>query len=182
MKYWPVMFETYVWFFSHLNEHFLFAISWFLHYSHRVHTLFIVLRCRQKIEKLYPGNNVYFCCDNNIINRFVLYRHHTAHAWTFVQRIISYQNKRKKINCTHRYVLLVSGRSSLLRYHKSIKQVLALPVRVFQNLMHLSAVPPPDARSPWWWGDQAIAFTAAMWSVKVYTGWLVMVAWNRILV
>ena len=28
---------------------------------------------------------------------------------------------------------------------------------------HLSAVPPPLASSPWWWGDQAMAFTAATW-------------------
>lgn len=34
-------------------------------------------------------------------------------------------------------------------------------VAVFQNLMHLSAVPPPDAMSPCWWGDQARALTAA---------------------
>lgn len=44
------------------------------------------------------------------------------------------------------------------------------PVRVFQNRMHLSAVPPPEAKRPWWWGDHAIAFTAAKWSVYVWTG------------
>lgn len=37
-------------------------------------------------------------------------------------------------------------------------------VLVFQNLMHLSAVPPPEARRPFWWGDQPMAFTAAEWS------------------
>lgn len=31
------------------------------------------------------------------------------------------------------------------------------PVRVFQKRMHLSAVPPPLAKRPWWWGDHAIA-------------------------
>lgn len=44
------------------------------------------------------------------------------------------------------------------------------PVNVFQNLMHLSAVPPPDANRPWWCGDHAIALTAAKWSVYVWTG------------
>ena len=37
------------------------------------------------------------------------------------------------------------------------------PVSVFQNLMYLSAVPPPEAKRPWWCGDQAMAFTAATW-------------------
>ena len=49
--------------------------------------------------------------------------------------------------------------------------VLTWPVSVFQNLMHLSAVPPPLANSPWWWGDQAMALTAAKCSVKAWTGW-----------
>jgi hypothetical protein len=43
-------------------------------------------------------------------------------------------------------------------------------VVVFQNRMHLSAVPPPDASSPWRWGDQAIALTAAVCSVYFSTG------------
>lgn len=43
-------------------------------------------------------------------------------------------------------------------------------VRVFQNRMHRSAVPPPDARRPCWWGDQAMAFTAARCSVYCCTG------------
>ena len=33
----------------------------------------------------------------------------------------------------------------------------------------LSAVPPPVARSPCWWGDQAKALTAALWSVNLFT-------------
>ena len=41
-----------------------------------------------------------------------------------------------------------------------------------ENLMYLSAVPPPLARSPWWWGDQAIAFTAARCSVYLLS-WIV---------
>lgn len=44
------------------------------------------------------------------------------------------------------------------------------PLVVFQKRMHLSAVPPPDARSPVWWGDQAIAFTAAVCSVNFRIG------------
>ena len=36
--------------------------------------------------------------------------------------------------------------------------------------MHLSAVPPPDARSPCWCGDHAIALTAAVCSVNRNTG------------
>jgi len=43
-------------------------------------------------------------------------------------------------------------------------------VVVFQNRMHLSAVPPPDASRPWRWGDQAIALTAAVCSVYFSTG------------
>lgn len=44
------------------------------------------------------------------------------------------------------------------------------PVKVFQNRMQRSAVPPPDASSPCWCGDQAIAFTAARCSVYCCTG------------
>lgn len=44
------------------------------------------------------------------------------------------------------------------------------PVRVFQNRMQRSAVPPPEASSPCWCGDQAIAFTAARCSVYCCTG------------
>jgi len=44
------------------------------------------------------------------------------------------------------------------------------PLAVFQNLIHLSAVPPPDARRPCWCGDHAIALTAAVCSVKRNTG------------
>lgn len=33
-----------------------------------------------------------------------------------------------------------------------------------------SAVPPPEASKPCWWGDQATALTAAMWSENVRTG------------
>lgn len=36
--------------------------------------------------------------------------------------------------------------------------------------MLLSAVPPPETKSPWWWGDQAIALTAALWSSNLQTG------------
>lgn len=41
---------------------------------------------------------------------------------------------------------------------------------VFQNLMHLSAVPPPLARRPLVWGDQAKALTAAKCEVNLQTG------------
>lgn len=44
------------------------------------------------------------------------------------------------------------------------------PVRVFQKRMQRSAVPPPEARRPCWWGDQAMAFTAAKCSVYCCTG------------
>lgn len=44
------------------------------------------------------------------------------------------------------------------------------PVNVFQKRMQRSAVPPPLANSPWWCGDQAIAFTAAMCSEYDWTG------------
>ena len=43
-------------------------------------------------------------------------------------------------------------------------------VCVFQNLMCLSAVPPPVANKPFWWGDQPIALTAAVWSWNLASG------------
>ncbi len=45
-----------------------------------------------------------------------------------------------------------------------------VPERVLRNLMVLSAVPPPETRSPCWWGDQAIALTAATWSLNLMIG------------
>ena len=44
------------------------------------------------------------------------------------------------------------------------------PVRVFQNRMVLSAVPPPDARIPCWCGDHVKALIAAEWSVYLCMG------------
>lgn len=44
------------------------------------------------------------------------------------------------------------------------------PVSVFQKRMQRSAVPPPEASRPCWWGDQAMAFTAAKCSVYCCTG------------
>lgn len=46
----------------------------------------------------------------------------------------------------------------------------ACPVRVFQKRRQRSAVPPPEASRPCWWGDQAMAFTAARWSLYCCTG------------
>ena len=46
----------------------------------------------------------------------------------------------------------------------------AVSVVVFQKRMHRSAVPPPDASSPCWCGDHAMAFTAAVWSPYRSTG------------
>ena len=46
----------------------------------------------------------------------------------------------------------------------------AVEVVVFQKRMHLSAVPPPEASRPCWWGDQAMALTAAVWSENLSTG------------
>ena len=51
-------------------------------------------------------------------------------------------------------------------------QCIGLHVRVFQNLMHLSAVPPPLHIAPCWCGDQAMAFTAATWSVNFTNGFV----------
>lgn len=45
-------------------------------------------------------------------------------------------------------------------------------VFVFQNRIHRSAVPPPDARRPWTWGDQVIALTAALCSQYFRIGWV----------
>lgn len=44
------------------------------------------------------------------------------------------------------------------------------PVSVFQKRMQRSAVPPPEASRPCWWGDQAMALTAAKCSVYCCTG------------
>ena len=44
------------------------------------------------------------------------------------------------------------------------------PVKVFLNLIVLSAVPPPETSRPCWCGDQAMAFTAAVWSLNFSTG------------
>jgi len=40
------------------------------------------------------------------------------------------------------------------------------PFMEFQKRILRSAVPPPDARMPRWWGDQDIAFTAAVCALK----------------
>ena len=39
---------------------------------------------------------------------------------------------------------------------------------MFLIFIILSAVPPPVASNPCWWGDQAIAFTAALWSQNLF--------------
>ena len=46
----------------------------------------------------------------------------------------------------------------------------AVAVWVFQKRMQRSAVPPPEARSPFWCGDHASALTAAVWSEKRSSG------------
>ena len=45
-------------------------------------------------------------------------------------------------------------------------------VYVFQNLMHRSAVPPPEASRPCWCGDQPIALTAAECSLNLARCWV----------
>ena len=45
-----------------------------------------------------------------------------------------------------------------------------MAVWVFQKRMQRSAVPPPEARSPFWCGDHASALTAAVWSEKRSSG------------
>ena len=49
-------------------------------------------------------------------------------------------------------------------------QLRAVLVAEFQKRMHLSAVPPPEASRPCWCGDQAMALTAALWSLNLMTG------------
>lgn len=44
------------------------------------------------------------------------------------------------------------------------------PVWVFQNLMHRSPPPPPDASKLPWNGHQAKALTAAVWSSSLWSG------------
>ena len=41
---------------------------------------------------------------------------------------------------------------------------------MFQKRIHLSAVPPPEASKPFWWGLQPIAFTAAWCSENLAKG------------
>ena len=48
--------------------------------------------------------------------------------------------------------------------------LIVAPVRVFLKRIVRSAVPPPETNNPCWWGDQAIAFTAATWSQNFITG------------
>ena len=47
---------------------------------------------------------------------------------------------------------------------------IVVPSKVLRNFMVLSAVPPPDNKSPCWWGDHVTAFTAATWSLYFTTG------------
>lgn len=44
------------------------------------------------------------------------------------------------------------------------------PSSVFQNLIVLSAEPPPEAKTPWLWGLHAIPLTAAEWEVNLQIG------------
>ena len=44
------------------------------------------------------------------------------------------------------------------------------PSSVFQNLIVLSAEPPPEAKTPWLWGLQAMPLTAAVWDVNLQIG------------
>ncbi len=70
-------------------------------------------------------------------------------------------------------------KSTCILMHKELKRNTWLPVStlfnwwpfvVFQKRIHRSAVPPPDARRPLWWGDQAMALTAAVCSVSLKVG------------
>ena len=46
------------------------------------------------------------------------------------------------------------------------------PERVFQNLMHRSFDPPPEASKLLWKGHQARALTAALWSSSLWSHWV----------
>ncbi len=48
--------------------------------------------------------------------------------------------------------------------------LIVVPLSVFLNRIVRSAVPPPEARRPCWWGDQAMALTAAVWSEYLRIG------------
>lgn len=52
----------------------------------------------------------------------------------------------------------------------TFKHFVYSPFIEFQNLMVLSAVPPPETKRPCWWGDQARAFTAAECFNRLKTG------------
>lgn len=48
--------------------------------------------------------------------------------------------------------------------------LVSYPFIEFQNLMVLSAVPPPETNNPCWWGDHARALTAAVCFIKLKVG------------
>lgn len=76
-------------------------------------------------------------------------------------------HREKLPNCMH-----VQISNKLFTWLPVSMQLKCELVVVFQKRIHRSAVPPPDARSPWRWGDHAIAFTAAVCSQYLSTGWV----------
>ena len=58
----------------------------------------------------------------------------------------------------------------LQTWEPTFRQLVYSPETVFQNLIVRSAVPPPETKSPCWWGDHANAFTAALCFIKLKTG------------
>jgi len=69
----------------------------------------------------------------------------------------------------------------LQTYDPVSMQSVIFKVSVFQRRIDLSAVPPPEASHPCWWGLQAIAFTAALWAENFFKGVSLLWADHRII-
>ena len=72
--------------------------------------------------------------------------------------------------CVETISFVVFENTKLHTYDPVSIELIGVNFRVSQNLMHLSAVPPPVARTPDWFGFHAIALTAALWSLNLTIG------------
>lgn len=77
--------------------------------------------------------------------------------------------------CEYPCVLTISLRTleniRLQTWEPTSTDFVVFPVKVFLNLIVRSAVPPPETSRQCWWGDHAIALTAALWSQNLRTGY-----------
>lgn len=89
---------------------------------------------------------------------------HQARLQTWKQKAAGEDDSKNSLN------YFLEACSELLAWLPVSTEFSMFPLTVFQNLIHLSAVPPPDARRPCWCGDHAIALTAAVCSVSLNIG------------